>query len=54
MMKKGKKVLCTIAGVAMAMALVVGFAVKDKTTASANANKKISVKNCAITLSETS
>lgn len=54
MMKKGKKVLCTIAGVAMAMALVVGFAVKDKTTASANANKRISVKDCAITLSETS
>ena len=54
MMKKGKKVLCAIAGVAMAMALVVGFAVKDKTTASANANKRISVKKCAITLSETS
>lgn len=54
MMKKSKKVLGAVLGVAMAMALVVGFAVKDKSTASASANKQISVKKCAITLSETS
>ena len=54
MKKRTKKVVSVVLGVAMAMALVVGFAVKDKTSASANANKRISVKKCAITLSDTS
>lgn len=54
MMKKSKRVLGAVLSVAMAMALVVGFAVKDKTSASANANKRVSVKKCAITLSDTS
>lgn len=54
MMKKSKKVLGAALGLAMAMALVAGFAVKGKTSASASANARISVKKCAITLSETS
>ena len=54
MMKKSKRVLGAVLSVAMAMALVVGFAVKDKTSASANANKRVSVKKCVITLSDTS
>ena len=54
MKKRTKKVVSVVLGVAMAMALVVGFAVKDKTSASANANKKISIKKCAITLPQAS
>ena len=52
--KNFKKVLGVTLGVAMAMALVVGFAVKDKTSANASPSSKVSVKDCTITLSQDS
>ena len=52
--KNFKKVLAVTLGVAMSMALVVGFAVKDKISANASPISKISVKNCTITLSQDS